>query len=136
MTPPKTWEEYNDIAAKITKDAKGKYYGAIIEAQQVPVILGCDFAKKAQDPKQSKVVGKWGVNSPKVRSCSPDSHKVVRTGLAGDPLAWPTVPQAPALLQPLVDELALGLQGKQSARTALGNTQKSWEKALKKGTSG
>ncbi|MFJ6738202.1 ABC transporter substrate-binding protein [Streptomyces sp. NPDC091279] len=268
---PKTWEEYNETAAKITKDAKGKYYGAIIEAQQVPVILGCafanrlagyggsfldaagnptldtpeaiaaaqilfdaapsalptplqigfdqatpafldgkgamldfwtDFAKRAQDPKQSKVAGKWGVttlpvggahttprtsldagfglavskasqqkeaaaafiawatsarqnllvlskpdagadpirtstlNSPEFRTYSPDSYEVVRTGLAGDPLPWPTVPGAPQLLQTLVDELALGLQGKQSAKESLQNTQKAWEKELKKGASG
>ncbi|QWB21273.1 MULTISPECIES: sugar ABC transporter substrate-binding protein [Streptomyces] len=267
---PRTWDEYNDIAAKITKDARGKYYGTIIEAQQVPVILGCafanrlagyggsfldasgaptldtpeaieaaqvlfdaapsalptplqigfdqalpafldgkgamldfwtDFAKRAQDPKQSKVVDKWAVttlpvggdntrprtsldagfglavstaskqkeaaaafikwataaqqnllvlarpdagadpirtstlSSSAFRKNSPDSYEVVRTGLAGDPLPWPTVPKAPDLLQTLVDELALGLQGKQSAKTALGNTQRAWAKELK-GASG
>lgn len=268
---PKTWQEYNEVSAKITKDAKGKYYGAIIEAQQVPVILGCafanrlagyggsfldadgnpaldtpeaiaaaqilfdaapsalptplqigfdqalpafldgkgamldfwtDFAKRAQDPQQSKVVDKWAVttlpvggdntkprtsldagfglavstaskqkeaaaafikwatlaqqnllvlskpdagadpirtstlNSPKFRTYSPDSYDVVRTGLAGDPLPWPTVPDSPKLLQTLVDELALGLQGKQTAKASLQNAQRAWEKQLKKGTSG
>lgn len=268
---PKTWEEYNEVSAKITKDARGKYYGAIIEAQQVPVILGCafanrlagyggsfldadgrptldtpeaiaaaqvlfdaapsalptplqigfdqalpafldgkgamldfwtDFAKRAQDPQQSKVVDKWAVttlpvggdntkprtsldagfglavstaskqkeaaaafikwatlaqqnllvlskpdagadpirtstlDSPTFRTYSPDSYEVVRTGLAGDPLPWPTVPKSPQLLQTLVDELALGLQGRQSAKASLQNAQRAWEKQLKKGTSG
>jgi len=269
VEPPKTWDDYNHIAEKITKDAKGKYYGTIIEAQQVPVILGCDFAnrlagyggtfldqggsgtptltspeaiaaaqalfdaaphalpsplqigfdqatpafldgkgamldfwtdfaKRAEDPKQSKVVGKWGVttlpvggdntkprtsldagfglavstaskqkeaaaafikwataaqqnllvlgkpdagadpirtstlNADAFKKASPDSYDVVRTGLAGDPLPWPTVPKSPQLLQGLVDELALGLQGKQSAKKALENTQRAWLTTLKK----
>jgi multiple sugar transport system substrate-binding protein len=270
VEPPKTWDDYRHIAEKITKDAGGRYYGTIIEAQQVPVILGCDFAnrlagyggtfldqggsgaptldtpeavaaaqalfdaaphalpsplqigfdqatpaflngkgamldfwtdfaKRAEDPKQSKVAGKWGVttlpvggdntkprtsldagfglavsraskqkeaaaafvkwataarqnllllsrpdagadpirtstlNSAAFKKASPDSYDVVRTGLAGDPLPWPTVPKAPQLLQRLVDELALGLQGKQSANKALENTQSAWLKTLKKG---
>ncbi|RNG24516.1 ABC transporter substrate-binding protein [Streptomyces botrytidirepellens] len=269
VEPPKTWDDYHHIAEKITKDAKGKYYGTIIEAQQVPVILGCDFAnrlagyggtfldqggsgtptltspeaiaaaqalfdaaphalpsplqigfdqatpafldgkgamldfwtdfaKRAEDPKQSKVVGKWGVttlpvggdntkprtsldagfglavstaskqkeaaaafikwataaqqnllvlgkpdagadpirtstlNADAFKKASPDSYDVVRTGLAGDPLPWPTVPKSPQLLQRLVDELALGLQGKQSAKKALENTQQAWLTTLKK----
>ncbi|EFL22131.1 MULTISPECIES: ABC transporter substrate-binding protein [Streptomyces] len=269
VEPPKTWDDYQHIAEKITKDAKGKYYGTIIEAQQVPVILGCDFAnrlagyggtfldqggsgtptltspeaiaaaqalfdaaphalpsplqigfdqatpafldgkgamldfwtdfaKRAEDPKQSKVVGKWGVttlpvggdntkprtsldagfglavstaskqkeaaaafikwataaqqnllvlgkpdagadpirtstlNADAFKKASPDSYDVVRTGLAGDPLPWPTVPKSPQLLQGLVDELALGLQGKQSAKKALENTQRAWLTTLKK----
>ncbi|MFI0773190.1 ABC transporter substrate-binding protein [Streptomyces sp. NPDC021212] len=271
VEPPKTWNDYNEAAKKITRDAKGAYYGAIIEAQQVPVILGCafanrlagyggtfldkgvsghptldtpealaaaealfaaapdalptplqigfdqalpafldgkgamldfwtDFAKRAEDPKQSKVAGKWGVTTLPVggdntkprtsldagfglaiskaskqkeaaaafikwataakqnllvlgkndagadpirtstldadafKKASPDSYDVVRTGLAGDPLPWPTVPKAPQLLQSLVDELALGLQGKQSAKTALEKTQASWAEQLKGGT--
>ncbi|MFJ2113039.1 MULTISPECIES: ABC transporter substrate-binding protein [unclassified Streptomyces] len=268
VEPPTTWDDYNEIAKKITQDAGGKYYGAIIEAQQVPVILGCafanrlagyggtfldkgasgvptldtpealaaaqalfdgapyalptplqvgfdqatpafldgkgamldfwtDFAKRAEDPQQSKIVGKWGVttlpvggdntkprtsldagfglavstaskkkeaaaafiawataarqnllvlgkpdagadpirtstlNAPGFRKASPASYDVVRTGLAGDPLPWPTVPKAPQLLQTLVDELALGLQGKQTAKRSLENTQRSWTAALK-----
>ncbi|MGW2328417.1 ABC transporter substrate-binding protein [Streptomyces sp. NPDC001700] len=271
VEPPKTWDDYNEAAKKITRDAKGSYYGAIIEAQQVPVILGCafanrlagyggtfldqgasghptldtpealaaaealfaaapdalptplqigfdqalpafldgkgamldfwtDFAKRAEDPKQSKVAGKWGVTTLPVggdntkprtsldagfglavstaskqkeaaaafikwataakqnllvlgkndagadpirtstleadafKKASPDSYDVVRTGLAGDPLPWPTVPKAPQLLQSLVDELALGLQGKQSAKTALEKSQTAWVKQLKGGT--
>ncbi|MDX3232717.1 ABC transporter substrate-binding protein [Streptomyces sp. ME19-01-6] len=267
VEPPRTWDDYREVAKKITQDAKGTYYGTIIEAQQVPVILGCDFAnrlagyggtfldkgasgkptldtpealaaaqalfdaapyalptplqigfdqalpafldgkgamldfwtdfaKRAEDPEQSKVAGKWGVttlpvggdntkprtsldagfglavskaskkkeaaaafikwataaqqnllvlgkadagadpirtstlNSDAFKKASPDSYEVVRTGLAGDPLPWPTVPKAPQLLQTLVDELALGLQGKQSAKQALENTQRAWTKKL------
>ena len=70
------------------------------------------------------------LNSEAFKKASPDSYEVVRTGLAGDPLPWPTVPQAPQLLQTLVDELALGLQGKQSAKQALENTQRAWTKKL------
>ena len=46
VTPPTTWDEYDDVAAKITTDARGAAYGAIVSGQQVPMILGCSYINR------------------------------------------------------------------------------------------
>jgi multiple sugar transport system substrate-binding protein len=46
VEPPKTWDDYDQIAAKITKDARGAAYGAIVSGQQVPMILGCSYINR------------------------------------------------------------------------------------------
>jgi ABC-type glycerol-3-phosphate transport system substrate-binding protein len=46
VEPPKTWDEYDAIAAKITKDSRGAAYGAIVSGQQVPMILGCSYINR------------------------------------------------------------------------------------------
>lgn len=46
VEPPKTWDEYDSIAAKITKDSRGAAYGAIVSGQQVPMILGCSYINR------------------------------------------------------------------------------------------
>ncbi|BCI51651.1 sugar ABC transporter substrate-binding protein [Mycolicibacterium litorale] len=46
VAPPTTWDEYDDVAAKITRDARGAAYGAIVSGQQVPMILGCSFINR------------------------------------------------------------------------------------------
>ncbi|WP_432502544.1 ABC transporter substrate-binding protein [Kineococcus arenarius] len=46
VAPPTTWDEYDAAAAKITRDSGGSVYGAIVEAQQVPMILGCSFINR------------------------------------------------------------------------------------------
>ncbi|MET0453689.1 MAG: sugar ABC transporter substrate-binding protein [Mycobacterium sp.] len=46
VEPPKTWDDYDEIAAKITKDARGAAYGAIVSGQQVPMILGCSYINR------------------------------------------------------------------------------------------
>lgn len=46
VSPPTTWDEYDDVAAKITRDARGAAYGAIVSGQQVPMILGCSFINR------------------------------------------------------------------------------------------
>jgi ABC-type glycerol-3-phosphate transport system substrate-binding protein len=46
VEPPKTWDEYDAISAKITTDARGSAYGAIVSGQQVPMILGCSFINR------------------------------------------------------------------------------------------
>lgn len=46
VEPPKTWDEYDEVAAKITTDAKGAAYGAIVSGQQVPMILGCSYINR------------------------------------------------------------------------------------------
>lgn len=46
VAPPTTWDEYDEVAAKITRDARGAAYGAIVSGQQVPMILGCSFINR------------------------------------------------------------------------------------------
>ncbi len=46
VTPPTTWDEYDEVAAKITTDARGAAYGAIVSGQQVPMILGCSYINR------------------------------------------------------------------------------------------
>lgn len=46
VEPPKTWDEYDEVAAKITRDANGAAYGAIVSGQQVPMILGCSYINR------------------------------------------------------------------------------------------
>jgi ABC-type glycerol-3-phosphate transport system substrate-binding protein len=46
VEPPKTWDDYDEVAAKITKDARGAAYGAIVSGQQVPMILGCSYINR------------------------------------------------------------------------------------------
>jgi hypothetical protein len=43
---------------------------------------------------------------------------------------WPKDAHAPKLLQDLVDQLALAIQGTQTVRQSLTNAQSSWERAL------
>jgi ABC-type glycerol-3-phosphate transport system substrate-binding protein len=265
VEPPKTWDEYDAAAEKITKDSGGAVYGAIVEGQQVPMILGCSFINrlagyggtlvdsdgkpafageeglaalqhlidvspsalptplqtgfdqansaflsgqgamldtwtdlglKAQDPSSSKIVDKWGVvtlpvggknTTPRtaldagfglgVSSASKQQDKaaafvewatnkennlllastagsgidparksvldadsyaqaagkatdVIREGLDGTPLAWPSRQGAPKALQDLVDQLALAIQGQTPPQAALDKAAESWEKEL------
>jgi ABC-type glycerol-3-phosphate transport system substrate-binding protein len=46
VAPPTTWDEYDEVAAKITTDARGAAYGAIVSGQQVPMILGCSYINR------------------------------------------------------------------------------------------
>ena len=54
----------------------------------------------------------------------------IREGLNGDPLVWPKEAGAPKLLQDLVDQLALAIDGTQTVEQSLENAQSSWDKAL------
>ena len=265
LAPPKTWDDYDEISAKITTDAKGSAYGAIVSGQQVPMILGCSFinrltgyggnligsdgkpqltsdasvaalnhlvkvapsalptplqigfdqantafltgqgalldtwtdmALRAEDPTASKIAGRWGavslpvggsnmtprtaldagfglgistatknqdaaaafiawataapqnllVSSTAGAGIDPARGEVlnsdgyakvvtkavgpIREGLNGDPLVWPKEAGAPQLLQGLVDQLALAINGNQTVQQSLENAQSSWDKAL------
>ncbi|WP_432520313.1 ABC transporter substrate-binding protein [Kineococcus sp. SYSU DK006] len=265
VEPPATWDEYDAAAAKITRDSGGSVYGAIVEGQQVPMILGCSFINrlagyggtlvdadgqpafageegraalqhlidvapsalptplqtgfdqansaflsgqgamldtwtdlglKAQDPASSKVVDKWGVvtlpvggsnttprtaldagfglgvssasaqqdkaaafvkwatnrdnnfllastagsgidparssvlGSPEYAAAAGEATDVIREGLQGDPLAWPSRAGAPKALQDLVDQLALAIQGRQEPAAALEEAADSWTREL------
>lgn len=264
VEPPTTWDEYDEVAAKITTDARGAAYGAIVSGQQVPMILGCsyinrltgyggnlvdesgkpaltseasiaalthlvavapvalptplqigfdqansaflagqgalldtwtDMALRAEDPTASKIAGRWGAVSLPVggsnttprtaldagfglgistasknadaaaafinwATAAPQNLDVsstagagidpvrgevldsdgyaqvvtkaidpIRAGLNGSPLVWPKQAGAPKLLQDLVDQLALAIDGTQTVEQSLDNAQKSWESA-------
>jgi len=264
LAPPNTWDDYDLATRTITERSGRTVYGAVVEGQQVPMILGCSFINrlagyggtlvgpdgapkltsdeataalqhlvdvapyalptplqigfdqansaflagqaamldtwtdlglKAQDPKSSKIVDQWGVvplpvggNNTEHRTAlnagfglgvstaakdpaksaafvawatdatrnlllastggsgidptrhstlaSPDYAKaagratdVIRGALDGHPLAWPKDAQAPKLLQDLVDQLALAIQGTQTVRQSLANAQATWERA-------
>lgn len=264
VEPPRTWDEYDEVAAKITTDARGAAYGAIVSGQQVPMILGCsyinrltgyggnlltadgkpdltsaasiaalrhlvdvapaalptplqvgfdqanqsflsgqgalldtwtDMALRAEDPAASKIAGRWGAVSLPVggsnttprtaldagfglgistasknqdaaaaflnwATAAPQNLAVsstagagidpvrgevldskgyaevvtaavgpIRQGLHGDPLVWPKGKGAPKLLQDLVDQLALAIDGTQTVEQSLENAQRSWESA-------
>jgi len=262
---PQTWDEYDAATEKITKDSKGASYGAVIEGQQVPMILGCtfinrlagfggtlvdadgrptldtpeaksalqglidvspyalptplqvgfdaantafldgrgamidtwtDMALRAETPSVSKIVGKvavlelpvggsnsthrtaldagfglavsagskqqdvsaafvkWATSAANnlalastegtgIDPCRTSTLEAagyakalpvgvpqIRAGLQGHPLPWPSSANAPKALQTLCDEIALSIQGKQSASDALGRSQSAWEKDL------
>ena len=265
LTPPTTWDEYDAAAAKITQDSGGSVYGAVVEGQQVPMILGCSFINrlagyggtlvdadgnpafageeglaalqhlitvsphalptplqtgfdqansaflsgqgamldtwtdlglKAQDPESSKIVDKWGVvtlpvggsntvprtaldsgfglgvssasaqqdvaaafvkwatnqennfllastagsgidpartsvlQAPEYATAAGAATDVIREGLEGEPLVWPRQAGAPGLLQDLVDQLALAIQGEQEPQESLDKAREAWEAGL------
>ena len=57
---------------------------------------------------------------------TPVTIDLIRAGLDGTPMVWPNGPADPDNLQRLVDQLALAIEGKQSAATALQNAQTTW----------
>lgn len=264
LTPPTTWDEYDTATRTITERSGRTVFGAVVEGQQVPMILGCSFINrlagyggtlvgpdggptlttdaakaalrhlvdvspyalptplqigfdqansaflggqaamldtwtdlglKAQDPASSKIVDQWGVvplpvggantrsrtalnagfglgvstaakdtataaafiawatdkqrnlllsstagsgidparrsvlDAPDYAKVSAPATDVIKAGLTGDPLAWPSDRNAPKLLQDLVDQIALAVQGSQTVDVSLANAQASWEKA-------
>lgn len=265
LTAPQTWDDYDDAARTITTESGGQHYGAVVQGQQVPMILGCSFinrlaghggelvgpdgaplltsdaaaaaaqglvdihdavlptplqigfdqantaflsgqaaqldtwtdmALRLEDPELSSIQGRWAVTSLPVGGSNtvpraslnsgfglgvstasrqqeaaaefvrwatsarqnlevattagsgidpnrvsvleaaeyadalPTAVDVTREGLSGDPLVWPKSPAAPQLLQDLVDQLALAIQGEQDVETALGRAQTAWEQGL------
>ncbi|MDX6315021.1 MAG: multiple sugar transport system substrate-binding protein [Streptomyces sp.] len=46
LRPPTTWDEYDAAAKKITKAGSGEYYGAVVQGQPDPLVLGCAFINR------------------------------------------------------------------------------------------
>jgi ABC-type glycerol-3-phosphate transport system substrate-binding protein len=46
LAPPTTWGEYDLAARTITERSNRTVYGAVVEGQQVPMILGCSFINR------------------------------------------------------------------------------------------
>jgi multiple sugar transport system substrate-binding protein len=44
--PPATWDQYLEVARKITANGKGRYYGAVLLGQQAPIIIGSSYANR------------------------------------------------------------------------------------------
>lgn len=58
---------------------------------------------------------------------TPAAAELIRSGLTGTPMVWPHGPSDPDNLQRLVDQLALAIEGRQSAATALRKAQAAWK---------
>jgi ABC-type glycerol-3-phosphate transport system substrate-binding protein len=67
--------------------------------------------------------------SPDYAKVSAPATDVIRAGLEGNPLVWPKDRNAPKLLQDLVDQLALAINGSQTPAQSLANAQAGWERA-------
>ncbi|MDO8184909.1 sugar ABC transporter substrate-binding protein [Conexibacter sp. JD483] len=93
---------------------------------------------QASPRSQETVIGNFGTGADPIRRstfAAPEFRRTfgqaagdVQAGLSGQPLVWPNSVGAVDRLQTLVDELALGIQGKQSAREALQKAQDAWER--------
>ncbi|MFF1452110.1 ABC transporter substrate-binding protein [Streptomyces sp. NPDC058274] len=75
----------------------------------------------AIDPNRTSVL-----HSTAYAANTPSAVDLIRAGLDGTPMVWPNGPAGPGNLQRLVDQLALAIEGKQSAATALRNAQAAW----------
>lgn len=93
---------------------------------------------QASPPVQESVIGEFGTGADPIRRSTLESAPFrstfrqaapdVAEGLLGQPLVWPNGVGAVDRLQTLVDELALGIQGRQSAQEALEKAQAAWER--------
>jgi ABC-type glycerol-3-phosphate transport system substrate-binding protein len=70
------------------------------------------------------------LDSPAYAKAAGPATEVIRGALGGHPLVWPKDAQAPKLLQDLVDQLALAIQGTQTVTQSLANAQSGWERAI------
>jgi ABC-type glycerol-3-phosphate transport system substrate-binding protein len=75
----------------------------------------------AIDPNRTSVL-----NSSAYAAATPTALDLIQSGLEAPPVVWPKDASAPKNLQSLVDQLALAIEGKQDAETALKNAQASW----------
>jgi multiple sugar transport system substrate-binding protein len=66
------------------------------------------------------------LTNPAYAANTPIAYDLIRAGLEGTPMVWPHGAADPANLQNLVNELALAIEGTQSATTALRNAQNAW----------
>src|SRR6266536_2801715 len=108
--PPRTWDQYVQMAAKITRDhPDGSVHGAVLPAQAAPIIIGSAFANRlagfgghflddkgraammefwtdlgvyAEDARQSKVRGRWGVTSMPVGGSNSKPVAALNAGFA------------------------------------------------------
>lgn len=74
-------------------------------------------------------IRKSTVTSEEYKKFAPKIQEAAVVSLDGA-LAMPTDPSAPALMNQLIDELALALQGKKEPQTALADAQESWQQTL------
>jgi len=86
------------------------------------MLLETTQKNSAIDPNRKSVL-----RSSAYAANTPVAVDLIRAGLSGTPMVWPNGPGDPDNLQRLVDQLALAIDGKQSAATALQNAQASWK---------
>jgi ABC-type glycerol-3-phosphate transport system substrate-binding protein len=108
-------------AASKNRDAALAFIKWVTSADEM--LLETTQKNSAIDPNRSSVLRSSGYAAN-----TPIAVDLIRAGLTGTPMVWPNGPADPDNLQRLVDQLALAIDGKQSAATALQNAQAAWTK--------
>ncbi|HWG25591.1 ABC transporter substrate-binding protein [Actinospica sp.] len=88
------------------------------------MLLETTQKNSAIDPNRGSVLNSSAYSA--YVASAPVPFDLIRAGLVGTPMVWPNGPADPANLQGLVNQLALAIEGKQSAGTALQNAQQAW----------
>ncbi len=96
----------------------------VLFATRPDVTLRLNLVNGGIDPTRISVL-----NSAEYRKYAPDVSAATRAALDGA-LAWPTVPQTPALLESLAKNLILAVEGHKSPREALDTAQTRWMEIL------
>jgi ABC-type glycerol-3-phosphate transport system substrate-binding protein len=106
-------------AASKNRDAALEFIKWVTSADEM--LLETTQKNSAIDPNRMSVL-----HSSAYAANTPVAVDLIRAGLDGTPMVWPHGPADPDNLQRLVDQLALAIEGKQSAATALQNAQAAW----------
>src|SRR5882757_7699586 len=106
-------------AASKNRDAALEFIKWVTSADEM--LLETTQKNSAIDPNRMSVL-----HSSAYAANTPIAVDLIRAGLDDTPLVWPHGPADPDNLQRLVDQLALAIEGKQSAATALQNAQAAW----------
>ncbi|WP_394831170.1 sugar ABC transporter substrate-binding protein [Pendulispora rubella] len=77
------------------------------------------------DPARPSILG-----SPEFERFAPQVSAIERTAFSNPMIAWPKVPQTPALMIALTDHLVHALEHQETPRQALNATQAEWQKIL------
>jgi ABC-type glycerol-3-phosphate transport system substrate-binding protein len=106
-------------AASKNRDAALEFIKWVTSTDEM--LLETTQNNSAIDPNRTSVL-----HSSAYAANTPIAIDAIRAGLDGTPMVWPHGPADPDNLQRLVDQLALAMEGKQSAATALRNAQAAW----------
>ncbi|MFD5074391.1 ABC transporter substrate-binding protein [Streptomyces sp. NPDC058371] len=106
-------------AASKNRDAALEFLKWLTSTDEM--LLETTRKNSAIDPNRMSVL-----HSTAYAANTPSAVDLIRAGLNGTPMVWPHGPADPDNLQRLVDQLALAIEGKQSATRALRNAQDAW----------
>src|SRR6266536_242657 len=142
--PPGTWEQYVQMARKITDDngnGSSGVYGAVLPAQAAPIIIGSAFANRLAGYGGHFLDGdgrpaldstrRSTLNSPRYSGFAPMVQRAARSALSGNgAIPWPTSDKSPELMEKLSDELSLMLHDRKTPVAAITDTQSAWQRIL------